>query len=114
MNDSFKSYLAGRLKSQRKQAGLTQAELADAIGRTDEAISNIERGRSLPNLETLVAISQTLGIPIRDFFPSGALDADVSIKRLNKEAELMAIIRGLSDEKLDVALSQINALGRLK
>ena len=113
MNGNFKSYLAGQIKSQRKQAGMTQAELADAIGRTDEAISNIERRKSVPSIETLIAISNVLNLPIRDFFPTGSLGLNVSINRLDKEAEVMAIIRGLSDDKLNVALDQLLALKNL-
>lgn len=110
MDTRLKSYLAGRLRSFRKQAGLTQAELAEKIGRTDEAISNIERGKSLPSIETMVSIATALELPLRDFFPNASFDNSVSIKRLNKEAEMMALIRTLSNKELDIALIQIKAL----
>ena len=87
---------------------------SETVGRTDEAISNIERGKSIPNLETLVAISGALNLPLRDFFPSGTFDADISVNRLNKEAEVMALLRGLTDSQLDVALAQVKALDGLK
>jgi len=113
MDSNLKSYLAGQLRSYRRQARLTQAELAEKIGRTDEAVSNIERSKSVPNLETLVAIAGALNLPLRDFFPSGTFDATISVNRLNKEAEVMALLRGLNDSQLDVALAQIKALGGL-
>ena len=113
MNTQLKSFLAGKLRSFRKQAGLTQADLADKIGRTDEAISNIERGKSLPSLETLLAIADALQLPLRDFFPSGNFDNSVSINRLNKEAEMMVLLRELSDRELDIAIAQVKALNKL-
>lgn len=113
MDTQLKSFLAGKLRSFRKQAELTQAGLAEKIGRTDEAISNIERGKSLPSLETLLAIADALQLPLRDFFPSGNFDDRVSVNRLNKEAEMMVLLRGLSDRELDIAIAQVKALKNL-
>jgi len=48
---------------------------------------------------------------MRDFFPSGELDHGVSQNRLNSEAQAMALLRGLSDIQLRVAMAQIKALG---
>lgn len=113
METQFKAYLAGRLRSFRKKSGLTQEELGAKVGRTGEAISNIERGKSVPTLETLVAIAGVLDAPLRDFLPSGKLDDSISQNRLKSEAEAMSLLRGLSDNQLQVALTQIKALGEL-
>lgn len=113
MDKQFKTYLAGQLRTFRRNAGLTQAELATRINRTGEAISNIERGMSQPMLETLIAIAETLEVPLRDFFPSGRFDDSISQNRLKTEAEAMALLRGLTDSQLTVALAQIKALGEL-
>ncbi len=110
MNEQIKSYLASQLRSFRRQAKLTQEELGVRIHRTGEAVSNIERGKSVPTLETLVALSETLSIPLRDFFPTGAFDDDVSQNRLKLEAEAASMLRGLTDAQLHVALKQIKAL----
>ena len=93
---------------------MTQAELAEMVARTDEAISHIERGKSIPSLETLVVISGALNLSMGDFFPSGTFDADISVNRLNQEAEVMALVRGLSGAQLDVALAKVKALSGLK
>lgn len=110
---TLKTYLAGQLRSFRRDAGLTQEELGAQIKRTGEAISNIERGKSLPTLETLVALSEMLEKPLRDFFPTGSFNDDVSPNRLKLEAEAMALLRKLSDNQLHVALAQIKALREL-
>ena len=113
MDKQFKTYLAGQLRTFRSNAGLTQAELGARINRTGEAISNIERGKSQPTLETLIAIAETLKVPLRDFFPSGGFDDSISQNRLKAEAEAMAVLRNLTDSQLNVALAQVKALGEL-
>ena len=113
MDKQFKAYLAGQLRSFRRKAGMTQEQLGTRINRTGEAISNIERGRSIPTLGTLVALADVLEVPLRDFLPSEPFDDSISQNRLTLEAEAMSLLRGLSDNQLHVALAQIKALGGL-
>ena len=109
MNDHIKSYLANQLRLFRRQAKLTQEELAAKINRTGEAISNIERSKSIPSVETLVDLSEMLSVPLRDFFPTGTLDDAISKNRMALEAEAATMLRGLTDAQLHVALAQIKA-----
>jgi transcriptional regulator with XRE-family HTH domain len=113
MSEHLKSYLAGQLRSFRREAGLTQEQLGERIDRTGEAVSNIERGRSLPNIETLIALSETLERPLREFFPPGKVDDRASANRIRLEAEAATVLRRLSDKKLRVAIAQITALGEM-
>ena len=110
MEHVLKTYLAGQLRSFRKDAKLTQEELAAQIGRTAEAISNIERANSSPTLDTLLALSETLERPLRDFFPAGDLDDTLSANRLRLEAQSASLIRGMDDEQLRISIRQIEAL----
>ncbi|GIU99449.1 MAG: hypothetical protein KatS3mg014_1065 [Actinomycetota bacterium] len=52
------------MRAVRRAAGLTQAALAQTIGTTQAAISEIETGRTLPGLETLDRIARATGRPI--------------------------------------------------
>ena len=113
MSTHLKTYIGGQVKTLRKQTGLRQAELGEKIGRTAEAISNVETGKSLPSLDTLIAMSDTMGVPLVNFFPSGAIDESVTQNRLKAEAEAMTVLRGLSDGQLTVSLAQIKALSEL-
>ena len=45
----------------RQEAGLSQQALADRLSVTRQAVSNWERGQTLPDLETLRRIAQVLG-----------------------------------------------------
>ena len=55
------------VQAARRRAGLTQEALAALIARTPESVSNIERGRQLPTIETLVDLVRVLEVPPPDF-----------------------------------------------
>lgn len=52
------------LKELRAEHHLTQQELADAPGVTRQSVSNWERGKNLPDIETIVCISEICGISL--------------------------------------------------
>ncbi len=54
--------IAQRLVSLRKQKGLTQQALADSIGLHITQVKRYEAGSSLPSLEALKKIAQTLRV----------------------------------------------------
>lgn len=110
METDLKQFIGGQLRALRRAAKLNQAELAERIERTAEAISNIERGKSLPALDTLLAIAQVLGVPIHAFFPDQGLGEAKSPNRIRLEAEAQAILRDLSDDRAKIALAQLKAM----
>jgi DNA-binding XRE family transcriptional regulator len=57
--------VVSRLSALRKERGLTQAQLADRLGRPQSLISAIESGRMSPHIETIVAIARELGHSVR-------------------------------------------------
>ena len=52
--------MANRMKAQRKYLGLTQEQVAEAVGITYSSYVKIENTFQSPSLTTLVAISQVL------------------------------------------------------
>jgi transcriptional regulator with XRE-family HTH domain len=94
----------------RRSKSMTQEELATAVGRTVEAVSNIERGKSLPSLGTLMAIAEALDAPVRDLFPPEDAPVQAGAKRLNLEAQALRTLRQLTDSQLGVAVAQLQAL----
>ena len=56
------------IKVQRKKAGLTQIQLAEAIGVTQANVSIWENGKSLPTADKLKKISEILNCSIEDLF----------------------------------------------
>lgn len=59
---------AESLRVHREAAGLTQAELAKAIGSTQQRISAWEGGLTTPRDETRLRLASALGCPVYDLF----------------------------------------------
>ena len=73
----------------RKEKGLTQQQLADKLGVTQESVSRWETGRNMPDLSLLQTLSAELGISV---------------------SELLDGARGESKEKsADEVIHQVNA-----
>lgn len=101
---SLKSELGRAVRLHRERAGLTQLQLGEAVGRSVQAIGNIERGQSLPGLDTLQAIADTLKTPLREFFPAEDSPQDEVSRRT------LARISGLSEPErvwVDAVLTEI-------
>ena len=54
------------IAQRRKQAGLTQLQLADQLGITDKAISKWENGKALPDSSIMLALCSILGISVNE------------------------------------------------
>ena len=104
-----KTRIGIQIRAIRKAKGYTQNELAGLIERSVEAVSNLERGVSLPGIDTLERLSAALSTPLRDFldFPSANT---ISAKRLELLARLNATLHSLSDKQLKLAFAQIEAI----
>ncbi len=57
-----------RMKAARAGAGLSQAELAEAVGVTRQTIGLIEAGGYNPSLNLCISICRTLGVTLNDLF----------------------------------------------
>jgi transcriptional regulator with XRE-family HTH domain len=106
-------HIAQTIKSARQQKGFTQQDLGELIGRTSESLSNIERAKSIPSVETLIALSTALELPVSVFFPELEQNSKASAKRMRMEAEASGIIRSLSDRMLETAIEQLQALAKI-
>jgi transcriptional regulator with XRE-family HTH domain len=102
--------IAIKIKTARKARKLTQEGLASLVGRSVDAISNIERGKGLPSIETLEAISAKLDIPISEFFDSPRGRTKISARRYELLTRLSELARALPDPSLEIAVKQFEAL----
>ena len=62
-----------KLQKLRKQKGLTQDELAQALFVSRTAVSKWESGRGIPNIDSLKAISNFFGVTIDELLSGGEL-----------------------------------------
>src|SRR4051812_2515307 len=63
------AHIGRNVREARKSAGLTQADLADAVGMTRSSIANLEAGRQRIPVHLLVWIGEILGASPRDLLP---------------------------------------------
>jgi len=60
--------LTNRLKEIRGELGLTQAQLAEAVGVTRKTINTVENGVFVPSTLLALKIARALGRPVEDLF----------------------------------------------
>jgi transcriptional regulator with XRE-family HTH domain len=102
----LKRRIAARVRVARRNRGVTQEQLAEAVERTVETISNIERGRTLPSLDTLKKVAKRLNIPMRDFFDD-ARRGTLARRRYELKSRLVEIVRSLNDADAKIAVGQL-------
>lgn len=101
---ALKHQVGIRIRSLRDAAGLKQGPLAELIGKSSPAVSDIERGVYAPNFETIEAISKALDVPPSLMFPpivSGRRET-AKDKLLS---ELMANAARLTKEDVETVLA---------
>lgn len=60
--------MTNRIRALRTERGLTQAQLAAALGVTRQTVIAVEQGRYSPSLELAFRIARALGRPIDQVF----------------------------------------------
>jgi ribosome-binding protein aMBF1 (putative translation factor) len=63
-------YVSGQIRTRRKEANLTQEQLAERSGLPQSHISRIENGRHSPSRATLEKIARALNLAVSEFDPS--------------------------------------------
>ena len=104
MNDEkLKLQIGANIAAYRKQAGLTQAGLAEKLNYSDKAVSKWERGESVPDVLTLVQLAEQFNITVNELLVDpnalpengGNLEkaiAQVSEKALKRKANKNVIL----------------------
>lgn len=64
--DNIKESIAENISTYRKQAKLTQVELAEKLNYSDKAVSKWERGEAIPDIIILKQIADLFGITVDD------------------------------------------------
>jgi putative transcriptional regulator len=64
--------MRNQVREQRTQRGLSQAEVAAALGVSRQTVISIENGRYLPSLPLAFRIARFFGLPVEKMFdPDG-------------------------------------------
>ena len=86
-----------KLQDLRKQKGLTQEELAEALYVSRTAISKWESGRGYPNIDSLKAISKSFSVSLDELLSSDEIITIAEEDSKQKEKYLRDLIFGLLD-----------------
>ncbi|MCH5156541.1 MAG: helix-turn-helix domain-containing protein [Clostridiales bacterium] len=65
--EDMKQIIADNLVAYRKQAQMTQQELADKLNYSDKAVSKWERAEGIPDVLVLKALADLYGVTVNDF-----------------------------------------------
>lgn len=110
MKTNLKAVMGAKVRAAREFRSLSQEQLAELIGRTPETVSNIERGKTAPALETAQSICVSLGLKLSDLFVEE--DVGREPRRVAREFELLQILRQLSESDFEIAETTIEAIYR--
>ncbi len=104
MAHDLKHAIGLRLRDLRNVQNITQETLAEMIERTPETVSNIERGKFLPSLDTLERISKGLHISLSSFFEKDEHRSMKFVRSYEIEFRLRKALEPLTDEDIETAL----------
>jgi transcriptional regulator with XRE-family HTH domain len=78
-----------KIREYRTKAGKTQQDLADLLGKTSAAISDMERGKVQVSASDLSKIADFLNVPVNSFYGMEIIDPEIqnAIYSLQEEPE---------------------------
>ena len=92
--EDLKVIIAKNLVRLRREAGLTQLELAEMLNYSDKAVSKWERGESIPDLRVLVQLAEIYHIKIDDIIseqPEGVVKPKINLGKKRLLIVLLAV-----------------------
>lgn len=98
--EDLKLIIAGNISKLRREAGMTQLELAEILNYSDKAISKWERGESIPDVGTLKLIADHFSVTV-DYLlrPDHPIETDVKreyTRRQKRNHKLITIMACVS------------------
>ena len=93
-----------KLQQLRKQKGLTQEELAEALFVSRTAVSKWESGRGYPNIDSLKAIAKFFGITVDELLSTEQALSIAQEDQKEKERHIRDLVFGLLDLSLALFL----------
>ena len=100
----FQYKLAVAMKRRRKEMGISQEQLAELIEKSTAFVGQLERGDSLPGIETLGLIIRRLGIDANYLFSDEFSSDDEDLSRV------LGLIAQMSPRKRKMIVKIVTAL----
>ena len=109
MNDEkLKKQIGDNIASYRKRLGLTQAGLAEKLNYSDKAVSKWERAESVPDVLTLAALAEVLGVTVNDLLADpNELPEETGAVQQAMGRVVEKTLKRKADKRIIVSLSSI-------
>ncbi len=105
-----KQTLGKRIASLRKENGMTQMELAEKMGVTDKAVSKWERDLSIPDINSISTLADTLGVSVDSLIQ---IKQDEVTEEHTQDSILDIIFKAVA-LAMGVAVAVLSFLGQLE
>lgn len=107
------SYIGSRINKLRKDRNMTLLELSEYTGLSTGHLSQIERGKTVPNIEHLISIAENLNTSISDLVEERPTDQNVihkseAIVRSYPQTNMTVYHYNFPDEPADFQLIEIS------
>lgn len=90
--------IASNIKALRKRFGVTQRELAEAVGVTENAVSKWETGYSVPRMGAIEKIATHYGVTIRSIVDDGGMEGCSTTRAGDASLPLLALPRTCDED----------------
>ncbi len=102
-----------RVQALRRRRGLTQEGLAEAIERSVDTVSNIERGLGGTRLETVLSIADAVGVTAAELFEFGQ---DPVGDREHRRAieQIIGMLANSDDHTLQAVIDMVRIILRVR
>lgn len=104
-----KKTLGQMIAELRKEKGMTQLELANQLGITDKAVSKWERDLSCPDISSLPALAEILGVTVDELMQTKT-EAASKTKSINEIADIVLKAVALA---MGIAVAALSTLDQL-
>lgn len=112
------TFAGNKLKEFRKKKKLTQKQLGEIIDKSDNTISNYEKGLIALNQDVLFSLAKALDVKVDDFFPQNYMseslhqavsttDEELNLSDMAFLKELMDYIKSLGEDERKYLMSNI-------
>lgn len=101
--------VGSRIKQFREVRGLTQAGLAELMGKSVVTISNFERGKVVTSLYTLEQLARHLNCAVKDFFENEP-PAPLTEPEAEFAVAIRALVSRLTDDDIGMVVGGLNRI----
>ncbi len=100
-------YLCQRIAIMRNIQGISQSELAYSAGISRNALSDIEMGKSVPKVSTVIDICDAMKITFGDIMPPRLYPAPLSPSTKRWVRDVLQAMRGVNMADVEILLTRL-------